>query len=383
VQFTPRLTNQPDKIDLDVEVEEKSTAKVNFGVGYSTAEKSVIGQTSITEENLFGKGQKLNLGLMRAEKRFDIDLSFTEPYFLGKELSAGFDVFRTTTDSRKNFTPFDSKTIGFSPNIGYDISEYLRHMLRYGFKKEKISIHGDISNISYYIKEQAGINTVSSIGQTFFYDRTDNRLETTKGFFIKLDQEFTGLGGNTKFLKHQINGSYYIPLSRNNESWVLKLSANAGHILPYGKQKEVRINERFFVGDTGLHGLRGFDSGGIGPRLKTDPNKSRGRGDPIGGNVYYTATTELAFPLGLPKELDMSGSLFTDIGSLFSFSKAHTLKSGEKIDVWHDRSLRMAAGVGLLWKTRMGTIRFDFAQPILKRKYDRTKYFHFNLSTNF
>ncbi|MFV9875538.1 MAG: outer membrane protein assembly factor BamA [Rickettsiales endosymbiont of Dermacentor nuttalli] len=373
VEFTPTSTAHPDRLDINVEVEEKSTAKINLGGGYSTVD-GIIGQISVSEDNFLGRGQQLGIAFMKASKKLDIDFSFTEPYFMDKELSVGIELFNNTAD-KKRWNPYKSVNVGIVPNIGYSINEYLYHALRYTLRKDKIS---DIDkDASYFIKEQQGKNIISSVGQSFVYDKTDNRVSPTKGYLLKLDQEIAGLGGNSGFFRNEVNVRYYVPIRRSGDI-VLKLSGNAGYIAGLGK--DVRINERFFIGDIGSYGFRGFAMGGIGPIVRSSSSRQR---EPLGSNAYYIGTAELSFPLGLPKDLDISGALFTDMGSAFGVDVKKSNKGINKGKIWDDKSLRMSIGTGVVWLTRIGPIRMDFAYPILKKKCDKSQYFHISFATSF
>lgn len=373
VEFTPNPTEHQDRVDINVEVEEKSTARINLGGGYSTVD-GIIGQISISEDNFLGRGQQLGIAFMKASKKLDVDFSFTEPYFMDKELAAGVEIFNNTAD-KKRWNPYKSVNVGIVPNIGYNISEYLYHTLRYSLRKDKIS--NIDQDASYFIKEQQGKNIISSVGHTLVYDKTDNRVSPTKGYLLKLNQEVAGIGGNSRFFRNEGNVRYYIPIRRSGDV-VLKLSGNVGNIVGLGK--DVRINERFFIGDIGSYGFRGFAMGGISPIVRSS---NSGQREPLGSNTYYIGTAELSFPFGLPKDLDISGSLFTDMGSAFGVDVKKSDKGNNIGKIWDDKSLRMSVGTGIVWLTRIGPIRMDFAYPVLKKKYDKSQYFHISFSTSF
>lgn len=373
VEFNNSQNEYFDKYDLDIDITEKSTSKINIGGGYSGTDK-VLGQFSIVEDNFLGKGQQVSFSAMKGSKKLDLDISFTEPYLFNKNISAGFDIFRLT-NNKKNINPYKSLTNGFAFRTGYELSEYLTHMQRYSYKKDKIT---DInSDASIYVKDQVGIYSTSSIGQSFFYDKLDSKIDPNKGYSIRFDQELSGLGGDAKFIRDELNLRYYKPVFKKD--LILQLVGNLGHITSYGG-KSVRINERFFIGDVGPYGLRGFAPGGIGPRAYNIANSSV-RGDPLGGNIYYTASASLNFPIGLPEELDVSGSLFTDAGSLFKLDHNKYTMSNERIQ--QDKTIRLSVGAGLVWVTKLGPIRLDFPVALLHKKYDRKQYFHINFSTNF
>jgi outer membrane protein insertion porin family len=359
-------TDQPDKVDLDVGVEEQSTGELTFGAGLSSTE-GVIGDVSVTERNLLGKGQYLRLNLTAASSRRDIQLSFTEPYFMERNFAAGFDLFNTnrTSSSFTNLT-FDSNTIGATGRGSYSISEYVKHDLKYTIKQDEIT-NPDV-NASRYVIAQVGERLTSEVGQTFTYNTLDNGFFPSKGLNVSLDQDYAGIGGDVKYLRHELKSTYYHPILEENQDLVLKLAGKAGTIMGM-QDDDVRINDRFFIGG---NTIRGFDNQGIGPR-------DRNTGDPLGGNNYYAGTAEVVFPIGLPKELGFRGAAFADAGSLFDLDEVAL--AGQPID--DDSAMRSSYGVGVYWKSPVGPIRVDYANPIQKQSYDKTEAIRFSFGTRF
>ena len=182
VEIENKAGSSPDKTVIDVSLKEKSTGEISFGAGFSSS-VGVVGDAGIRERNLLGRGQDLELSLQVGERQQQIDLSFTEPYFLGKNLSAGVDVFRTTRDLQSE-SSFDRETLGFALRSGYRITEPLSQVWKYTLREDKI---GDIpTGASLAIKEQEGDLITSSIGQTLRYDKRDSRFNPTDGYFVEL-----------------------------------------------------------------------------------------------------------------------------------------------------------------------------------------------------
>lgn len=346
-----------DKTQLDVEVLEKSTGEVSLGAGFSTAD-GPIADFGIKERNFLGRGQELRLSAQVGGRRQQYDIGFTEPYFLGRELEAGVDVFRTVQNFQNNST-FDRENVGGRLRLGYSLNEHLRHQLRYTLENTKIS---DVdATASSFIRDQEGSFVVSSVGQSLLYDWRDNRFNPTSGYFLRLNQDVAGLGGDDRFLRHEVQGEYYIPVAKQ---WTLATFGAAGNV--FGIGEDVRINQRFFSGG---QDVRGFANAGFGPRdVSTD--------DALGGNSYYSATTELRFPLGLPEDLGVSGAMFADAGSLWDIDS-----SGP--DIRADNKLRASFGVGVAWSSPFGPIRIDIAKAFLKQSYDETETIRFNFGTRF
>ncbi len=348
----------PDKAVIKVAVEEKSTGQLSFGAGFSSAGGALL-DASIRERNLLGRGQDLRLGVVFGQKTFQLDLGFTEPYFLGRDIAAGFDLFHTEVN-RQSESSFDSTRTGGALRAGYPITENLRQSWRYTLEQKKVENVDD--NASIFVKSQEGEETVSEITHRLTYDKRDSRLDPTKGYYASIATDVAGLGGTVNYVRNDLNAAYYYPIV---EQWVVSISGAAGHITGYGGE-DVNLIDRFFVGGDDL---RGFATDGIGPR-DLDSN------DALGGEIYYTGSVQMTFPLGLPDELAIRGRVFTDLGSLWQLDD-----SGP--DVADNNSLRASVGIGLTWVSPFGPIGIDLGQAVLKESYDETEIFRVNFGTRF
>ncbi|MGF1624118.1 MAG: outer membrane protein assembly factor BamA, partial [Alphaproteobacteria bacterium] len=242
-----------DQTVVVVEVEEKSTGELSIGAGYSTSE-GALADFSLRERNLLGQGQDLRVGLSLATSRQEIDLSFTEPYFLDRNLAAGFDVFRVTRD-RQDISSYDAEETGLSLRAGYDINESLSQTWTYTIRQDSIT---DVdASASRFVREQEGERLTSLIGQQILYDQRDSRVRPTDGYFLRAGTEFAGLGGDVTFVRGTVGAGFYYPVT---DGVVAELSGEGGLI--YGLDEDVAIFNRFFIGG---RDLRGFQRGGLGP----------------------------------------------------------------------------------------------------------------------
>ena len=190
-------SREPDKVNIIVEVEEDTTGELSFGGGYSTTD-GPLANVSFSETNFRGKGQALNVGFTFAKRRQEFNIGFTEPYFMGRDISAGFDIYRTRQNKYYD-AGFDQKTIGVRFRAGYALSDYWSQGWSYTLQREEID--GIESNASRFIFEQKGTSVLSSVGHNILYDRRDNRINPTEGYFAGLGNEFAGLGGNVRYLR--------------------------------------------------------------------------------------------------------------------------------------------------------------------------------------
>jgi outer membrane protein insertion porin family len=357
VEFKNLQTEHPDKVDIEVDVEEKSTGSLNFAAGYNTAE-GPVGQIGASEKNFLGRGQEVDLSLSKAKRSLNIDFSFTEPYFLDRPLIAGFDVFRRTQSSTHQ-NSYHSKTVGLDLRMGYNITEFLIHNMHYMIKSD--NIYSVPSDVAKYVSP--GKYATSMVGHSLIYDKLDDRNMPTSGYRIQLSQDYAGLGGKTRYIKHGIDAKKYFPIYK--KSVVLSLSVAAGNIYGWGK-KQVRLNDRYFIGSDQF---RGFEQSGIGPKGISDEES-------IGGTTYYVASTELNFPLGLPSDLGVKGAAFIDAGSLFGNTKHYK-------DIYSDKYLRASYGVGIIWNSSLASIRIDYGIPFRKKFYDDTQRIRLQIGRQF
>ena len=358
-----------DKAIIEIEVEEQPTGELSFGAGFSSFD-GVLAEIAIRERNLLGKGQDLRLGFTLSGRRQEIDFSFTEPYFLDRELSAGVDLFSRKIDLTDQ-NSFQQDTLGGSLRLGYPLADRLRQTLNYTLRQDEIR---DVpSTASRFIRSQEGLSVTSSIGQIVLYDQRDSRFNPTDGYAIRFQQDVAGLGGDVNYLRHRLTLSGYYPVS---EEWIGSVILTGGHIFGFGDDSvfgegKVRLSDRFFVGGSAI---RGFDTAGIGPRdARTD--------DALGGNLFGTGSITLSFPFGLPSEFDLRGRVFTDFGTLTEVDDDTNLGLNEIII--DEPSIRASAGFGISYVSPIGPIQIDFGFPYLKEDFDRTETIRFTFGTRF
>ena len=357
VDMEQRPGSAPDKAVIKVEVEEKSTGSISVGAGFSSS-VGPIGDFGITENNFLGRGQNLALNLQLASTRSEIDLAFTEPYFLDREIRAGFDVFHVNQDLQDT-SSFDLKRSGFGLRAGYPITEELRQDWKYGFSKTTI---GSVdTTATTLIQDDTVINYKSEVSHSVGFDKRDNSYSPTEGYFLNLDTAIAGLGGNVKYARNILRGATYYEFK---DQWVLTIGGRFSHIVGLGQ--DVNILDRFHLGGDNL---RGFANSGAGPRdTATD--------DSLGGEWLYNGSAELAVPLGLPAELGISGRMFTDFGAAGELSP----KNSTTVD---DGNLRLSSGIGMTWVSPFGPLGVDFGIPLLKKDYDEIENFRINFGTRF
>ncbi len=361
----------PDRIVINTEVEEQSTGQISFGLGFSTSD-SVSGEVSITERNLLGRGQFLRARARVSGSSQLYDLSFTEPRFLDRDVAAGFDIYRRETDDQDT-SSFDVRNTGFTPRLSFPLGRYTRLSTRYRISQDEII---DVpANASPLIQQDIASNITSSVGYTLTHDRRNDTVEPSKGYLLRLDQDFAGLGGDTRFVKTEVSAKAFQRLVSDEVIGSIELAGGA--IVGFGDY-EPNISDRFFLGGDSF---RGFESAGLGPEDQVTSDK-------LGGNFYAIARTEVTFPLPLPEEYGLAAGVFADVGTLFgldntSYTVTDAAGNVSTVTVDDSAQLRAAAGASLFWQSPFGPVRMNFAYPIVQEAGDEDEFFRFTAGTRF
>ncbi|HEX3653309.1 MAG TPA: outer membrane protein assembly factor BamA [Rhizomicrobium sp.] len=371
VDIKPAQGSQPDRTVLNVNVTEQSTGQLELGVGYSST-SSFVGQFSYTERNLFGRGQFVRLSLSASSISKEAVLSFTEPYFMDRPLSAGFDIYKIITDF--NQADYQSDTNAITLRMGFPTSEYGSVGVNYTYRIDTVD---PFSGAPSAIQLAAGTETTSAIGYTYSYNTLDDPLKPRHGVTFSFSQVFAGFGGSLKYLRTQSTFSYRRPVFW--DEFIASLTVHAGYINGYGGQ-HVRLNERFFEGgDT----FRGFEVAGIGPR-----ELNAGHGSALGGETFAIGTFDLRLPDVLPADYGVTASLFTDFGTLGHIAAQPGLQTCGKAPrlapcIVDDMAFRASAGIAIGWKSPFGPLEVDFGLPFVKTSYDKSQIIRFSAGTGF
>ena len=373
-----RPGSAPDRVILDVELVEQSTGELSFGAGFSSNE-GVIGDVSITERNLLGNGQFLRLKFSGSFERQQVDLSFTEPRFLDMNLSAGFDLYHKEIDQTDE-SGFKQRKTGGQLRLGFPLAENLWMQTYYGLSRDEI--YEVDKNASLAIKQAcgdtvltAGVDPVcrdeaywtSLAGTTLTYDARNHPKNPTRGYYLQLQDEFAGLGGDVNYWKVEGEGRAYYPIT---EKITLIGRVVGGHIQGWGGE-DVKILDSFFKGG---ETVRGFERAGFGARDLTT-------GDALGGTTYWAATAEIRFPIPfIPDDLGISGAIFADAGSLWNVGGNADAVVANLSD---ENEIRSSVGASLMWNSPVGPLRMDYAEIITKADADKEQKFRFGASTKF
>jgi len=362
-----KITNKPgsasDRVIVDVEVAEQSTGDFNIAGGYSTTD-GWLGEVKLGDSNFLGSGVALKSSLSYGQYARGIDLSASEPYFLGSRVSAGIELYGRQSDASP-YQSYGSTVYGATVQFGTPLTEQIGVQYRYSLYNQDVTLNpaslAAAPSLAVQQAALAGPQWVSSVGDTVTYNTLDNTKNPTSGIKSQLSQDLAGLGGDVKFLRTTEDVRYYQALSSDLTGMV---RAQGGYITGWGGQ-QVPLMNSFFGGPTMV---RGFAPNGFGPRDLT-PGTTM---DNVGGSMYWATTAELqsAIP-GIPNEYGLKASAFVDSGSVFRYSGPTAFPgSAQSLQVANANVLRSSVGVGLTWASPFGALSVSYAVPLTKAPYD-------------
>jgi len=440
VHISTRPGSSPDRVIVTVEVEDQPTGSVSLSGGYSTT-SGFLAEVAFTETNFLGRGQYVKLSASEGQYPRGWGASFTEPYFLDQRLAAGFDVYEKVQNPN-TYATYYTWTTGADIRLGVPITDEFTIQPMYSIYGSQIKIPnnssepyndctgagtwtgtgwtgaGGASTVPYYypgsstpitptstenclLNGQAslvmkaaaaqGVILTSLVGYSLIWDSIDDRKNPTSGIYATFRQDFAGVGGDSHFVRETADAKYYYPLTDDLTGLIHvqggQINQIGGGYLP--------VTDNFNLGPTLV---RGFASGGIGPRDITDPNNLSGNG--LGGTTYFGGSAEMQFPIfGLPKEIGLKGAIFADAGDLFGYQGQTNFASvtgytycpspgtnpsavapytqPSCVNVSDDRIVRSSVGAGLIWASPLGPIRIDYAYAVTKSKYDQLQAINF------
>jgi len=375
VDITNRPAAAPDRTDLQVKVTEQPTGQLSFSAGYSSVD-GVIGDVGISQTNFRGRGQDLRFRVEAGSLQQQVDLSFTEPHFLDRDLHAGWDIYAQKYNFSQQ-TSYNTASVGATLRVAFPLTQSSLITTRYTIRTDDVIVDNSLcipgqELVSIVLCQQRGSYLTSSVGYSILYDRRNDPILPTRGYFLNLSQDLAGFGGTVHYIRNELRGGWYHGF---NKDFIFTFTGSTGYIDGWNGDT-IRISDRFYEGgDT----FRGFQIAGIGPR-------DIQFGDALGGKFYAIGTMEMSLPTKLPEQYGIKAALFTDFGTLGILDRTDKINPNTNLPlttVQDDLGLRASAGISIFWKSPMGPLRFDFSQIIRKDSYDKTELFRFSTSTRF
>jgi len=361
----------PDRVVVNVNVEELQTGDFTVSGGYSTVE-GWLAEVSVSERNLMGTGQAVKASVMYGEYAKGIDLSLVEPYFLGSRTSAGVELFGKQMVPN-SYQSYGTETYGTTLSLGMPLTEQVGTQWRYSIYNQSLSLSPDAMATASLPVRQAAANGpawVSSIGNTVAYDGRDARKNPHSGMYVEMKQDLAGVGGDEKFIRTSGDVRYYHEVAPD----VVAMGRVQGGYLTGWDGQQVPLMNSFFGGP---QMVRGFAPNGFGPRDLT-PGTTM---DNVGGTKYFVTTAEAQTPVpGLPSEFGLKLAVFGDAGNVWGYGGPTYFPTfGQSVRVADSTFVRSSVGAGLVWDSPLGPLRVDYAFPLTKTGYDVLRPFHFGV----
>ena len=365
VKVNVRQGSSPQNAIVDIDVKEAPTGSLSLGLGYST-DTDVSAQFSFSESNFRGAGQGIRFSVSGSKDSSSVGLGFKERGFLGRDVLLSMDI--DYTNSKPRTTGYTANLLALKPSVGFNISSNTRVNLTYKFENIDVTAVGS----SEVLKQDIGQSTRSLIDFSLRHDKRDSIIKPTKGYIINFGSEIAGLGGDDQFLKSKASGKIYQGVFDNNIIFSTELE---GGILSMGKGYS-KVVDRFLLGG---RSFRGFKYNGIGPRELNNGSYTI----PLGGEKYAIARLAASFPLGLPRELGLYGSLFAEAGTLWDLKTDPNISGLSDKVALTDRTIRTSIGFAMNWETPIGPLQFNWSRPQKYLEADDLEYFSLNLATRF
>lgn len=361
VNLNTKAGSDDEKVILDVKVKEVPTGSLSFGASYGQT-VGLGGNLKIEQRNLLGRGQRLSLALDTSENSQTTSVGFGEPHFLGRDLGFDIDIFNTNTVSQ--FSAYDTNLYGVRPSLSFPVSQYGDSHLFYSLGGKRL--RNLTSNSSLILNNEPKSQSESKFGISYLYDTRRKGYNPDAGVKIKISQEYSGLGGANKHIKTNALLGGQLELFSGNLT--LLGEAEVGRLQSLSGNSSVL--DRYFANGS----IKGFEPNGLGPRDINAVNK-----DALGGNMYSAVRLEANFPIGILEDSGISGGSFFDVGSVWKLDST----AGTSGAVDDSLSLRSSIGMSLFWKTVIGPLRINYALPMMKKTYDRTRMLDLTISTQF
>ncbi len=363
VKISRKPGSAPDRVVLDVEVEEQSTGDFSISGGYSTTD-GLLAEVKLGDRNFLGTGYAVSSSVTYGQFARGIDLSASEPYFLGTRVAAGIELYGRQS-STSPYQSYGTTIYGATATLGTPINEQLGVQYRYSIYDQNVTLNptslAAAPSLAIQQAALAGPQLVSSVGSTVNYSTLDNTRSPTSGLNSQLKQDLAGLGGDARFLRTTEDVRYYHPI---NDDVVSLVRAQGGYVTGWGG-KQVPLLNSFFGGPTMV---RGFAPNGFGPRDLT-PGSTM---DNVGGSMYWATTAELQSNIpGVPQEYGLKATAFVDAGSVFRYSGPTAFPgSAQSLQLANKNVVRSSVGAGLTWASPFGNLTVDYAVPLTKAAYD-------------
>jgi outer membrane protein insertion porin family len=380
VNITYQPGSSPDKVIVNVAVEEQPTGDYGLTAGYAS-DSGLLGELSVTERNFLGRGQYVKVSIGASQSGKTLDFSFTEPRFMGLQVSSGFDLYHRISDETPS-NVYGVTSTGGQLRFGMPITRDISGTLMIGAEQKSIQDHLMLGDPPVLASESDLFNDGDTfnkqwLGYSLTYSTLDDSKHPTQGIIATVTQQYihgdwsasaTLPGSSDNLLRTEAKGRYYMPLLEDS-GIVGSIEGQAGVVnaLDGGQVSPLET----FGYSSGL--VRGFMSRGMGPRLDSS-------NEYLGYTMYAGASAEIEFPMPiLPDTYGVRGALWAD-AAWIDGSGATPLGDGTDVAAGSlDENFKSSVGASIIWDSPFGPLRGDFAYVLSKATDDKTQVFQLTL----
>ena len=375
---TKPVSGTDNMVDLEISVTERLSGSFNIGAGFSQTQGLLL-NVGLTQENLLGTGQRLELSINTDQANTVYSVSFTDPYYTVDGVSRTINAsYRDRDSAEEEISDFQTSSYGASISYGIPLSEYDSIRLGYGYEHIDLTVSSinASSNVLDFVAANGSVFDSFSLTASYSHDTRNRTVFATKGNSQSIGVDISVPGSDLERYKVTYRNKFYFGLS---DTTTLLIRSNLAYGNGYGNTSELPFFERYFAG--GLSTVRGYSSNSLGPR-DTGSGFNVGTNDPIGGNMRMTAGADVIFPIPFVEKAPRSVrfSAFYDIGNVFLEGSPTFGSTKNGFDV---KQLRSSVGLSFVWLAPIGPLRFSWAKPINDIAGDQLRTFQFSIGSFF
>ena len=358
---TQRVPGSDNQIDLLVKVKEGSSGSFGATAGYGTS--GFLFNINLTQENLFGTGERLKFAFDTSTTTDQLSVSYREPYFTEDGISRTVSAFIRETDASEvsSTTDYIIDSYGANVRFGVPISEFSTFRLGGGYEHVKLTeTEGSSDEVKDFISEHGNRFDIFTANIGYTHDTRNRTVFATSGALNSLSLESTVGPSDLDYYKLGYNFEYYFPITT---FYTLSASTRIDYGDGYSDFDQLPFFRRYYAG--GVRTLRGYENGSLGPRDSV--------GESAGGDYRTLATLEVIFPPPFVEEPGATRfSIFTDVGNVF-----------EDYRDWDKDELRGSYGLAFVWLSPVGPLTFSYAEPYNNKEGDEEENFQFTIGSIF
>ncbi|UCE89038.1 MAG: outer membrane protein assembly factor BamA [Pseudomonadota bacterium] len=377
---TPTVPDTNDQVDVNLNVKERPTGQLSAGLGFSDTQGLIV-NLGISQNNFVGTGNRVSANVDFSKVTKSVNIAYTDPYITRDAISGGFRVFFRDIDAGEaNITNYTTNSFGASVNAGIPFSEITRVSASFGYENtELLTSDTTAEEIVSFVEVNGNKYDLYPIETAWNRDSRNRAIFPDKGSLTRASAELATPLGSLEYYRLTFRHAHYFALSRVITGYT---NIDLGYGDDYGESQKLCAEapplsngeqpncyppfKNFFAG--GARSVRGYEAATLG-----GPSTRDASDNPIGGQTRVVLNAELIFPNPFDQNSDsVRFSLFVDGG--WVYAKQDSIDLGE---------LRYSAGIGAIWMSPLGALRFSLAQALNDTEGDKTETFQFTLGTAF